>query len=485
MTITRNATRNSDHLARPGEILVDASSHHFLASSLVKADGESRSGTIPIVTATQVPVPRVTVVIEREAGDDASREMTIDGETCRVGSHSSNDVVVDDPQVSSFHCRLVRADSGWCVVDSGSLNGTRVGGVRVRDADLPQPEAFIDIGTSRLRVREARSVAQAEVPITPGFGELVGASVTMRRLFGLLQRVAGSEASVLLQGESGTGKEQIGMEIVRRGPRADKPLLIVDCGAISPSLVESELFGHARGAFTGADRERIGAFEEANGGTIILDEIGELPLDMQPKLLRVLESGQVRRVGENKPREVDVRVIAATNRRLEREVNHGRFREDLYYRLSVVTVRVPPLRDHLEDIPMLVKLFLRALDAIQRKDLFTAEVLADMAKYDWPGNVRELRNYVERTVVLNTAAPARRSLIPETPDPALAVDLDESFTDAKKRVIEDFERRYLTQLLLWAGGNVSKAARKAGMDRMYLHRLLQRHDIKRAGSVTD
>jgi transcriptional regulator with GAF, ATPase, and Fis domain len=305
-------------------------------------------------------------------------------------------------------------------------------------------------------------------------------------LFGLLDRVASSEANVLVQGESGTGKEQIALEIVRRGARAQRPLVIVDCGAISPSLVESELFGHVRGSFTGADRDRMGAFEEANDGTVVLDEIGELPLEMQPKLLRFIESGQVRRVGENQARTVNVRVIAATNRRLEREVNHGRFREDLYYRLSVVTVRVPPLRDHLDDIPVLVKLFMRQLGASGRSDLFTPQVLAELGKYDWPGNVRELRNYVERAVVLDAAGPAvRRSLTPDAPEPTMSVDLDEAFTDAKQRVVDDFERRYISALLLWAKGNVSKAARKAGMDRMYLHRLLQRHDIKRGAALEE
>ena len=244
-----------------------------------------------------------------------------------------------------------------------------------------------------------------------------------------------------------------------------------------------------RGAFTGAERDRVGAFAEADGGTVLLDEIGELPLEMQPKLLRVLESGHIRRVGENTTKPVDVRVIAATNRRLEREVNHGRFREDLYFRLSVVTVRVPPLRDHLDDVPLLVKLFLRQLDAQHlKKTLFTDEVLSELCRYDWPGNVRELRNYVERAVVLQYAGPAqRRSLVPDEPNAPMGgeVDLDQAFTEAKKLVVEDFEQRYLTALLAWSHGNVSRAARKAGMDRMYLHRLLQRHGIRRGGSIKE
>jgi transcriptional regulator with GAF, ATPase, and Fis domain len=447
-----------------------------------------KSGTVPLAAPQTVKVPRIAVRVEREAGMSASRDVMVDGDRCRVGSHPSNDVVLADPQVSRFHCCLVRTASGWCLLDSDSLNGTRVGGVRVRDADLPQPEAVIEVGGSLLRVCEASSVAEAEVPAIPAFGDLVGASVVMRRLFGLLARVAESDSNVLLQGESGTGKEAIAMEIVRRSPRAKKPLLIVDCGAIAPTVIESELFGHARGAFTGAERERVGAFEEADGGTIILDEIGEMPLEMQPKLLRAIEAGQVRRVGENHPRQVDVRVIAATHRRLEREVNHGRFREDLFFRLSVVTVHVPPLREHLEDLPVLVRLFLTSLGASHRaEELFPAQVLAEMARCDWPGNVRELRNYVERALVLDTPSPAPLST-PSAVAPTEAwggIDLDESFTSGKKRVVEDFERRYLTALLAWSKGNISQAARKGGMDRMYLHRLVQRHGMKRGGAIDE
>jgi transcriptional regulator with AAA-type ATPase domain len=353
-----------------------------------------------------VPVPRISLWVEHEAGVTAGREVVLDGEICRIGSHPSNELVLDDPQVSKFHCSMRRSDASWRITDSGSLNGTQLNGVRVRDADLPVDRSTIEIGQSRVVVSETGSVTKEALPVSPAFGDIVGTSVAMRRMFGVLERVAASESTVLIQGESGTGKEAIAHEIVRRGARGSKPLVVVDCGAISPSLMESELFGHAKGAFTGAQRDRVGAFEEADGGTVVLDEIGELPFEMQPKLLRVLEAGQVRRLGENRARAVDVRVIAATNRRLEREVNHGRFREDLYFRLSVVTVRVPPLREHLEDLPTLVGLFLRKLNARDRKHLFTPEVIDEMKRYEWPGNVRELRNYVERAVC--STWPARR-----------------------------------------------------------------------------
>jgi DNA-binding NtrC family response regulator len=428
------------------------------------------------------------LVVEREAGKDSQRSIMLDADLLRIGSHISNELVLDDPLVSRFHCRLWRDSGGWRVADTGSLNGTRLAGVRVRDADLPLPDCRIALGDSVVRVVERGSVNNAPVPVWPSFGALVGTSVSMRRLFGLLDRAAKTESTVLIEGESGTGKEIIATEVVRRGSRADRPFVIVDCGAVSPSLIESELFGHVRGAFTGADRERVGAFEAAEGGTVFLDEIGETPLEMQPKLLRAIEAREIRRVGENRSRKVDVRLIAATNRRLEREVNNGRFREDLYFRLSVLTVRVPPLREHMEDLQPLVHHFLRQLGATERHALFTLEVMADLARHDWPGNVRELRNYVERAVVLETAEPTSWRPPPPAPEQVPAqgeLNLDVPFKTAKDQMVLDFERRYLAALLQWSGGNVSQAARKAGLDRMYLHRLIQRHGIKKAGSVTD
>ena len=253
---------------------------------------------------------------------------------------------------------------------------------------------------------------------------------------------------------------------------------MVDCGAISPSLIESELFGHVRGAFTGADRDREGALEAANGGTLLLDEIGELPLALQPKLLRVLEAREVRRVGQTKAIRVDIRVLAATHRDLEREVNRGRFREDLYYRLAKVCLRVPPLRERLDDIPPLVRRFLSAanrLDETKEGGLFAASTLQELQSHDWPGNVRELRNHVERSIVLGDAAlvPRQEDSVSDRETPALALP----FRQAKEAAVVRFERAYLGPLLERTGGNVSKAAREAQMDRMYLHQLAQRYGL--------
>jgi len=436
-----------------------------------------------VATARQfiesVAIPRLSLTVERENGVASSRTIVFDGDMCRIGAQSANDVVLTDPAVSRFHCRLVREEGGWRVYDWGSLNGTRLEALRVRDADLP-PEATLGVGDSILRVRAVDPAEQALVPMIPAFGQLAGTSVAMRKLFGVLQKVAPSDINVLIQGESGTGKELVANEIVQRSPRADRPFVVVDCGAISPNLVESELFGHARGSFTGADRDRLGAFEAADGGTVFLDEVGELPVELQPKLLRAIEAREVRRVGETRPRKVNVRVISATNRQLEREVNHGRFREDLYFRLAVMTVRVPPLRERLDDLTILLRVFLQALDAPDAERLFTPRVLAEMERHDWPGNVRELRNYVERSVVLEKASPTLRTTSMASGTGTPAIDIGTPFRLAKDAAVDAFERAYLGALLEAASNNMSKAARMAGMDRMYLHRLAQKHGLRNA-----
>jgi transcriptional regulator with GAF, ATPase, and Fis domain len=364
------------------------------------------------------------------------------------------------------------------VRDWGALNGTRLENVRIRDADLPA-DATLSLGDSIVRVRAVAPHEQIVVPMIPAFGSLAGTSVAMRKLFALLEKVAASDINVLIEGESGTGKELVANEIVQRSTRADKAFIVVDCGAISPNLVESELFGHVRGSFTGADRDRVGAFEAADGGTVFLDEIGELPLELQPKLLRALEAREIRRVGETRPRKVNVRVVSATNRDLEREVNRARFREDLYFRLSVINVRVPPLRERLDDLLILIRVFLAALGTADQERLFSPAVLAEMSQHDWPGNVRELRNYVERTVVLQTASPTMRRSAPSSSSVApSSVDIGTPFKIAKDAAVDTFERAYLGALLESAGGNMSKAARMAGMDRMYLHRLVQKHGLR-------
>jgi DNA-binding NtrC family response regulator len=443
------------------------------------------AATHPMVPES-VAAPRLGLKVEREGGEAASREVTLDGDFFRIGSHPSNDLVLDDRHVSRFHALLSRTKGVWQLSDSGSTNGTRINGVTVREADLPSPDCRIELGESVVSVDELLSATQIPILTRPSFGALYGQSVVMRKLFAKLERVSLSDANVLIEGESGTGKEIVASEIVKRGERKDAPFVVVDCSAIAANLIESTLFGHARGAFTGADRERLGAFEAADGGTVFLDEIGELPLDMQPKLLRALEAGEVCRLGETRTRSFDVRVIAATNRCLEQEMNARRFREDLYFRIAVVTIRMPPLRERLEDLPLLVPVLLESLGKRASAKMFTEEVLTDLARHDWPGNVRELRNYLERAIILESAsraddAPTRDAATPSEG----AVSIDVPFKEAKEKLVTAFEVRYLADLLDWAGGNVSRAAKKAGLDRMHLHRLISRFDLRRPKSFTE
>ena len=455
----------------------------------------SSTHTIPAFAAVRAslfaPAPRIQLTISRVGGAATSRQVMLEGDVVRIGSHGSNEIALEDPHVSRVHCCLVHEKGRWRVSDSGSLNGTRVNGVTVREADLPV-DARIELGDSVICANALASVSMVAVSPSVTFGSLQGQSDAMRRMFAIVERVAESDATVLIEGESGVGKELVAAEIVKRGRRTDAPFVVVDCGAISPHLIESVLFGHRRGAFTGADRERAGAFEAASKGTVFLDEIGEMPLEMQPKLLRVLESRTVCRLGDTQHRPVDMRIIAATNRKLTREVNHGRFREDLYFRLSVITVRVPPLRERLDDIELLVRSLVDSL-GVTGVELFTPAVIAQLRECDWPGNVRELRNYVERSVLLRKAdsgfgevLAAPPSAAPDDPTRiARSIDVAVRYKSAKESLIAEFEKKYVDALLAAADGNVSRAARQSGMDRINLHRLIQRHDLRAVRSIKD
>jgi transcriptional regulator with GAF, ATPase, and Fis domain len=307
----------------------------------------------------------------------------------------------------------------------------------------------------------------------------------MRTVFGVLERIAPTDATVLLEGETGVGKDVLARAICAESPRASKPFVVVDCGAVSYSLIESELFGHERGAFTGAVASRHGAFELADGGTVFLDEIGDLPLDVQPKLLRVLETRELRRVGGNRTIKIDVRVIAATKRNLKREVEGGKFREDLFFRLAVVPVLVPPLRARRDDVPALVEHILAASGGAGTGLTVSPDVIQSLAAHDWPGNVRELRNVLERSVYLAKAVGQTRldavSLASPTPrDSADAAPFEpgQSYRDTRARFEADFERRYVKWLLTRHGGNVSAAARDAKMDRKHLYDMAKKHGLR-------
>src|SRR5450432_2873828 len=328
------------------------------------------------------------------------------GDRLRIGMAPENDLVLPDDTVSRHHCELTRAADGVHVHDLGSTNGTKLQGARVTEA-VVQPGVVLKVGEIEIAVRLAVRSVEVMPSDKTWFGGAIGQSLAMRSIFGILERIAPTDATVLLEGETGTGKDVLARAIWTESPRAQGPFVVVDCGAVSYSLLESELFGHERGAFTGAVAARQGAFEMADGGTVFLDEIGELPLDVQPKLLRVLETKEFRRVGGNRTLKTNVRVLAATKRNLQREVQAGKFREDLYFRLAVVPITVPPLRGRREDIPALVEYILKAgsqndptLGALSMAD----EAISALTAHDWPGNVRELRNVLERAVYLARAA---------------------------------------------------------------------------------
>jgi len=315
------------------------------------------------------------------------------------------------------------------------------------------------------------------------FGRMVGRSPAMQAVFDVIGKASTSEATILLEGETGTGKE-ISAEAIHRGsPRRDKPFLVVDCGAMPPNLLESELFGHERGAFTGAVSARQGVFEAAAGGTVFLDEIGELALDLQPKLLRVLERREVRRVGTNNHLPVNVRLIAATNRSLRQQVAEQKFRSDLYYRLAVVEVKLPPLRERLPDLPLLVEHVVRNLGIVDEETLSVVrgqQFLAALAHHSWPGNIRELRNYLERCLALRDFAPPRGAggSAPAPTGPEGAVNIGQPLREARESWVSSFERRYLEELLRLHDNRVSAAARAAGVDRIYFYRLLWKHGLR-------
>ncbi|MFT3707092.1 MAG: sigma 54-interacting transcriptional regulator [Archangium sp.] len=409
-------------------------------------------------------------------GADTGTAWESTGERCAIGSEKSNELVLTDPTVSRFHCELVSGERGVRIKDLDSLNGVFVDGVQVVEAYL-KGGSSLRLGRSLLRFEFAHEPNPLKLSPESRFGRLSGSSPAMRATFYLMERAAQSDVTVLLEGETGTGKSQAARAIHEASNRKSAPFLILDCGALPANLMESELFGHEKGAFTGAALRRVGIFEEAQGGTVFLDEIGELPLELQPKLLHVLENREVRRVGANTFSKVDVRVIAATHRDLRGEVNNGRFRADLFYRLAVLKVALPSLRHHLADLPSIVEELLSSMGTSpQLKARFTApDFLARVSQFAWPGNVRELRNYLERCVVFEDETndqPANAA--GASGAPGFVIDPNMPYADARKRALEAFEQSYVQALVKAHGGSVSQAASAAQMDRAYLYRLLRR-----------
>ena len=448
------------------------------------------------------------VVLE---GPDEGRELDVIHEEVSVGRSAVCDLTLTDKSVSSRHFSIIASDHGYLLRDIGSTNGTFYGDVRVREIWL-RPGTVFRAGKTVLKFEPTRDIVTIELSARDRFDKVIGASVPMREIFAQLERIAPSELTVLIQGETGTGKEMVARAIHQHSPRHNQPFVVLDCSAIPKDLIESTLFGHEKGSFTGAIAQHRGVFEQADGGTIFLDEIGELDLNLQPKLLRVLESRELKRVGSDRTIGVDVRVLAATNRDLRTMVTEGGFREDLYFRLSVVQLQLPPLRRRPDDVPVLVQAFLDRVNEQRERTgqpplRVSDDALAALRERPWPGNIRELKNVVERASSLgegpllsradfllgsgilgsggtappSAISPVQRSdaagpLVPGA-DLQAPVDIDLAYKDAKQALLDQFEAIYLNKLMDRHEGNISQGARAAGLTRYHLRELLKKHDI--------
>jgi transcriptional regulator with GAF, ATPase, and Fis domain len=444
-------------------------------------------GTMHAHDARVLELPRCSLVVL--SGSQRGEERTIAGDVFRIGKAPDNDLVLGDDTVSRNHCEIRRERKGYLLTDLGSTNGTLLDGAEIKEAWL-KPGAVLTVGKVELKVRPFAERIEILPSEASRFGECVGTTLAMRQVFGICERLGPTDATVLIGGETGTGKDVLARSIHQSSPRKTKPFMVVDCGAVVGTLIESELFGHEKGAFTGATASRAGAFELANGGTLFLDEIGELPLDLQPKLLRALEQRAFRRVGGSREIRVDIRVIAASKRNLKMEVERGKFREDLYFRLAVVPIDLPPLRERRDDVPLLAEKLLvdiAALDATgQTPKTIGKPVLDALRAHDWPGNVRELRNVLERAAYLARAMGQKEIVnvgLPGAggggagPSAPAAFDPQKSYRETRAEWEASFEKAYVSWLLDRHGGNISAAARAADMDRKYLHKLARRHAV--------
>ena len=418
-----------------------------------------------------------------------TKEKVFDQAVVTIGAMEDNDLVINEETVSRYHCKVTQEEDGYLLTDLGSTNGTQIDQVRVREAYL-YAGCTLRLGTLEL----AFNFDDEKLPIVPSqddrLGTLIGRNVKMREIYGIIEKIAPTGTTVIIEGETGTGKEVVAQTIHDMSTRTKGPMMVFDCGAVPDNLIESELFGHEKGSFTGAIMTRQGIFEMAHGGTLFLDELGELSPDLQPKLLRVLEQREIRRVGTSKAIRVDVRLIAATNRNLEEEVRSGRFRQDLYYRLSVVRIMLPPLRERPEDIPILAQHFLdvgpfnRASGGELHVRTISPEALTLLSGYNWPGNVRELLNVIERAVSFAEGPRIEVRDLPEQLRPAQLLqevqpfpESDIAFKEAKERWVSSFERDYLIKLLARNKANISHAAREAEIDRKYFRKLMRKHGI--------
>jgi len=430
-------------------------------------------------------------------GPDKGKDLVIEKERTTIGRSVICDLVLTDKAVSTTHVEIVAKENGFLLRDLGSRNGTLIGDLRVLEVWI-KPGVVVKIGQSQLRFETVSGSVDIDLSTNERFHELIGRSVRMREIFAILEKVAPTELTVLVRGETGTGKELVARALHRASRRKDGPLVVQDCSAIPKDLIESTLFGHERGSFTGATDRHRGSFEQADGGTIFLDELGELDLALQPKLLRVLENREIKRVGGDRQVPVNVRVVAATNKDLRQMVNDGTFREDLYYRLSVVQVELPSLRQRPEDIALLAQAFLedassRRFPGEHKRFTIKADAMSRLAGYPWPGNIRELKNTIERAASLaDDLELGIPDLLPgshKTPPIVIQggnaehfVEEGLPFKEAKQRILDVFESAYLKALLDKHNGNVTRSANAAGLTRFHLRELAKKYGVRDAGT---
>ena len=444
--------------------MADDRTNNVASETLVLADGDNQENLF------RVRRTKLLVI----SGPLQGREFVLNRDTFTIGSGSHNDLTIEDSTVSKRHCEIVVEQSGYLIRDLDSTNGTFVQGVRVSSAHLA-PGSEIQLGKTRIVFCPLQDANDIPLSRNEAFGAMLGRSVPMRRIFYLAETYSPADVTVMITGETGTGKEILAEEIHNHSNRRDKPFIVIDCAAISKELIESELFGHVKGAFTGANADRQGAFELADGGTVFLDEIGDLSPDLQPKLLRVLEKREIRRVGENKTVNVDVRVVCATNRNLEEMVVSDEFREDLWFRVNTFEIPLPPLRERPDDIPRLARhLAGRFRKVPPDADIFAKDALAALSEHDWPGNVRELVNVIEHAMILCDDLP----ITPEHLPSRLTLRRPRSIAGAVRvadhstKSLREIEMDAIFEALERCGGNKPKAAEQLGVSLKTLYNKL-------------
>lgn len=456
----------------------------------IEKDFESKTDILKLEDGPEVVSLRKCQLVFLD-GPSKGKKLTLNRDRLSIGKREGNDILIQDKTVSRKHCEIVYESDAFLLRDCESTNGTFLNGSKVKEAYL-SPADVIKLGNTQMEFVVFDEKVSIEPSEKEAFGAMVGKSRKMRQIFAILEKISKTHASVIIEGETGTGKDLVAKAIHEHSPRRSHPFLVFDCTGVAPNLIESELFGHEKGAFTGAIRSRPGIFEGAKGGTVFLDELGELPIDLQPKLLRALENREVRRVGANTATKIDVRVISATNRNLKQEIQGGKFREDLYYRMSVVKISLPALRERPEDIPLIIERLLTTQTYNKTPTGFKVtrvedEALKLLQRYPWPGNVRELANILERACSFVEGETIRRSdlefVFSEIDDAEertenMRINTDIPFKEAKQEIVERFEKEYLEELLKKHNYNLSKASREAKVDRKHIRNLLKKYGIE-------